>query len=90
VAAGKETMEDQRKNAISGEGITPIMARLFLVGCALVLVGAIGDLLVIMCKWIGYAVLLFVILGTIVRMTFDKWPEWVTTPCIKIKMWLDR
>lgn len=83
-------MGNQRKHAISGGGVAPIMARLFLVGCALVLVGAVGDLLVIMCKWIGYAILLFVILGTIVRLTFDKWPDWVTTPCIKIKRWLDQ
>jgi hypothetical protein len=83
-------MEDQPKTVIGGDGIAPIMARLFLVGGALVLVGAIGDLLVIMCKWIGYAILLFVILGTIVRVTFAKWPDWVTVPCSKIKQWLDR
>jgi len=78
-----------RMDAGRETGIAFVMGRLFLVGCALVLVGAVGDLLVLICKWIGCAIIVYVICGTVVRVVFEKWPEWVTRPCARIRAWLD-
>lgn len=66
-----------------------IMTRLFLVGCAFVLVSVVGDLLVMICKWIGLAIVFYVICGAVVRICFEKWPSWVTKPCARIRQWLD-
>ncbi len=86
--SAKRTPRDGMFGA-TDRGIASIMARLFLVGCALVLVGAVGDLLVLICKWIGGAIVVYVICGSAVRLVFEKWPEWVTRPCARIRAWLD-
>jgi hypothetical protein len=88
--SAKRSPREARIAAASDRGIASIMARMFLVGCALVLVGAVGDLLVLICKWIGGAIVIYVICGSAVRLVFEKWPEWVTRPCARIRAWLDQ
>lgn len=66
-----------------------IMARLALLGCGLVLIAAVGDLLVLICKWSGYVIIAYVVCGALFRLVFEEWPNWVTRPCARIQSWLE-
>lgn len=68
--------------------IRAMLSRLFLVGVVLVVIGAIGELILTILAWTGYAMVGFVIAAIIARFVLGGWPVWVVRPCLKLRSWV--
>ena len=79
----------EARNPKSSDRIPGILIRLFLAGLALVLVSIVGDILLLICKWTGFALMIYVLAGVIFRFAFEAWPEWIVRPCQKIQAWIE-
>ncbi len=75
-----------RKKAETEEpqDIRTVLLTLFFLACALILFGAIGDLIVWLMKWSGYLLMAFVLTAFAARFIFAAWPEWATRTCKKL------
>ena len=81
-------MPSSSRGATNHSAIASTLVRLFLVGCGLVLLATIGDILMLIGKVIGYAILAYVVCAWLFRGVFDGWPNWVIKPHTKIRTWL--
>lgn len=63
---------------------------LALAACALILFGAIGEIVITVCKWVGWAMMGFVVVAAVSRLLSEAWPEWVITALRKVSGIVER